>query len=105
MNDSVLDYTYDQTQRLVRKDRDDEDSIFEEKTVKYYYNVSGGNFSKTINFLSKSDEIMLSISGQVSAQTSVVVKLNSTTVFKSNFASLMFAEIFGFCDLHLNCLY
>ena len=90
MNDSVLDYTYDQTQRLVRKDRDDEDSIFEEKTVKYFYNVSGGNFSKTINFLSKSEEIMLSISGQASAQTSVVVKLNNTTVFKSNFTSLIF---------------
>ena len=94
MNNSAFDYVYDNTQKLVRKNLEENDTIFENKKVNFHYNCTDGNFYKKLEIMSQGDVVMVNISAYVSASAQVTVKLNSVNVFNETFSSFVFVNEF-----------
>ncbi len=94
MNNSAFDYVYDNTQKLVRKNLEENDTIFEDKKVNFHYNCTDGNFYKELKLMSQSDVVMLNISAYVSTNAQVTIKINGTNVFNETFSSFVFVNEF-----------
>lgn len=92
MSESIVDYTYEQTQKLVKKNNERVYYAFDRKSYNFFYNVPSGGFYKKYEFQTNGEDVLFNISAFVSSNTSVSVKFNGNTIFSGTFNSYVFVN-------------
>lgn len=92
MSENIIDYTYEQTQKLVKKNNEKDYYAFDRKSYNFFYNVPNGNFNKKYQFQTNGEDVLFNISAFLTGSASVTVKFNGNVIFNGTFSNFIFVN-------------